>query len=156
MKTIAACDIDLLRIHAWSNHLGRICYNADSWPLVQLAQHETILIEIATAQDTGTRKEAYNRRRWAIGNSFQLGRFAVLAESMIINGSERLIDRVLVSPSTKWTMNHPEPVREAAAGCAGEDNHDIRACRCMIFYYQKNPDKWTPLRTWMSSPKEQI
>lgn len=156
MTSIVACDVDLLRIHAWSNTQGRICYNADQWPLVQLMEHETILIEIATAQDTSrSRKESYNRRRWAIGNAFQIGRYAVLASQAVFTGATSLLDRTLVSPSTLWTLNHPEPIREAAAGCSGQDNHDIRACRCMITYYGTNPEKWIPLRQWMSSPEEQ-
>lgn len=147
--SIVACDIDLLRIHAWSDTTGRVCYNAANWPLAALAQHETILVEIASAQNTSKKaSEAYNRRRWAIGNSFQLGRYSAIAE--------HLLDRTLVSPSTKWTLGHPEPLREQIAMCAKQDNHDIRACRCMIAYFRTNPEKWTPIRQWMGSAEEQI
>jgi hypothetical protein len=50
---------------------------------------------------------------------------------------------MLVAPSSKWTKGLPEKVRQATAGCTAR-NHDLRECECMIYFYQKHPELWTP------------
>lgn len=142
--SIVACDVDLNRIHAFSATEGRVCYNSPTWPLEVLQRHDVVLVEVASPVQTGGSgakgaAQAYNRRKWAIGNSFEVGRLAALAEPL------GFLSRILVSPANLWTGSHPESVREAIAGCAGQDNHDIRACRCMIHFYNLTPKHWVPL-----------
>lgn len=140
-----AFDVDLHRVHGYSERDGRVCYNAPDWPWDVLHTHDTILVEIASPVDTSKVKaQAYNRRKWAISNSLQIGRLQLYLQQ------QGLYDRLLVSPSTDWTLGHPEKLREAAAGVIGQDNHDIRACRCMLFYHSTNPDKWRPLDEYLA------
>lgn len=148
MSTIAL-DVDLHRVHGFSTTLGRVCYNAPEWPFdLILPKHKTVLIEIASPVCTSSDgAEDYNRRKWAIGNALMIGRFFFYLER---EHPDRMND-VLVSPANLWTLGHKEPIREAIAGCAGQDNHDIRACRCMLFYHNTNPAKWQPLAAYYAS-----
>lgn len=147
--TAIAFDVDLLRIHAYSSRDGRVCYNASEWPWEALHTHDTILVEVASPVDTsrGTSKakkaQAYNRRKWAIGNSVQVGRFM-----RYLDGHPALLPKVLASPANVWTGGYAEVERETMAGCYGEDNHDIRACRCMLFFYQNRKQDWVPINEW--------
>ena len=142
----AAFDVDLDRVHGFSESQGRLCYNAQEWPFDKILEHDLILVEIASPVTTARKAaEQYNRRKWAIGNALMIGRMMCWAEV------EGIIDRILVSPSNKWTLGHPEEVREVAAGCFKQDNHDIRACRCMLFYHEQNPDRWVPIRDYYKS-----
>lgn len=145
MQTIAF-DVDLHRVHAYSDTLGRICYNATEWPWEQILAHTLVLVEIAspvsTAKDPA---EEYNRRKWAIGNSMMIGRLMYAAE---LGG---YMNKILVSPANKWTLGHRESMRNVIVGCEGEDNHDIRACRAMLHYHRTNPDLWVPLRSYYDS-----
>jgi hypothetical protein len=144
----AAFDVDLNRIHGYSTRDGRLCYNADDWPWPALHEHDLILVESASAVVTGAgttkqkKAQEYNRRRWAISNSVQIGRLLLYLEQ------HDLTDRVLVSPADRWTLKYKEELREAMAGCSGQDNHDIRACRCMLYFHSTNPDKWVPIRDY--------
>jgi hypothetical protein len=143
---VLACDVDLRRVHAFSDQLGRVCYRSADWPWDAIRTHDTILIEVADATDTSKNSaQQYNRRRWMVGNSFELGKFY---QWMV---STSLQSRVLVSPATKWTCGHKQTVRELVSGCQGEDNHDIRACRCMIFYFARNPHHWTDIREYYAT-----
>ena len=142
----AAFDVDLHRVHGFSEAGGRICYNAPEWPWEALHAHDLVLVEIASPVDTSKEEaEAYNRRKWAIGNALMIGRLMLLLEQL------RIEDKVIVSPSNKWTLGHPQKIREIASGCAGEDNHDIRACRSMLFYHGTNPEQWVPIRKYYES-----
>lgn len=146
MRQICAFDVDLLRVHGYSAQTGRICYNASEWPWAELYDHAKILIEIASPVDTSkSSAEAYNRRKWAIGNSLMIGRLMYRAET------EGWVDRVLVSPADKWTMKYTETERDMISGCMGQDNHDIRACRAMLFFHSTNPEHWRPLREYYAS-----
>ena len=139
-----AFDVDLHRIHGYSERDGRVCYNATEWPWEVMHTHDTILVEIASPVDTSKVKaQSYNRRKWAISNALQIGRLQLYLQQ------QNLYDRLLVSPSNEWTLKHPESYREIIAGCAGSDNHDIGACRCMLFYHTTNPDKWKPLDNYL-------
>lgn len=140
MPKLAAFDVDLHRVHGFSNEGGRICYNAPDWPFEQIATFDRILVEVASPVATGdSSAEAYNRRKWAIGNSIMVGRLLQWASTNYD------LSKIYVSSADRWTLKHAEKVREAAAGCLGQDNHDIRACRCMLFYYSTNPVEWKPL-----------
>ena len=135
-----ALDVDLNRVHAFSSTEGRVCYNAPDWPWDALWRHDKILVEVASPVDTSkSDAEAYNRRKWAIGNSFLVGQ---LLHAAALKGQT---EKILVSPSNEWTMKHPEKQRDIVAGCDGQDNHDIRACRAMLVYHGYNPQKWVPI-----------
>lgn len=147
----AAFDVDLNRIHGYSERDGRICYNAEEWPWDAVEGHDMILVEIASPVNTSSgsiakkKAQEYNRRKWAISNSLQIGRLMLWMEQ------QDILDRLLVSPANLWTLGHEEAIREAVAGCVGEDNHDIRACRCMLAYHLTNPTKWRPIRAYLAS-----
>lgn len=146
-----AFDVDLHRVHGYSEVTGRVCYNSPEWPWDDLlpgnpSGHDVILIEIASPVDTSRKaSEAYNRRKWAIGNSLMIGRLLFVAQQGAFE------DRILVSPSTKWTEQYDEKTREIMAGCANQDNHDIRACRCMLFFHSLSPSKWVPILQYYKS-----
>src|SRR5271157_3004375 len=145
MATVAF-DVDLNRIHGYSDRDGRLCYNAHEWPFGAMMTHDLILVEVASPVCTAkVKSEAYNRRKWAIGNSMQVGRLMFAAAQW------NFLVRILVSPADRWTLGHPEKVRDVITGCAGEDNHDIRACRAMLKYHFTNPDRWVPLSTYYDS-----
>lgn len=108
-------------------------------------EHDVILVEIASPTDTsrGSRRDkkaqAYNRRRWSLSNMFHIGRLAEIRKLF------PAFPAILVSPATVWTKHQNEIQRETIAGCRDQDNHDIRACRCMLFYYFGDPSLWVPL-----------
>jgi len=150
VKTLAI-DIDVGRIHAWSSTDGRVCYEEPRPPFDAIFAHELVLVEIANHVLHEDKKrpmkkgEKANRHRWAVFN------MATCGEIFGRLSARGLGDRMLVSPSSAWTLTHPEPLREEIAGCRGQDNHDIRACRCMIFYHSTNPKKWVPYLTYVRS-----
>jgi hypothetical protein len=158
-QSIMAIDVDLCRVHAYSNQRGRICYNAPEWPWEAITAHDVVLVEVASPVDTsratkddegnevqGADAQAYNRRKWMIGNAYMLGRLAMWMEYR-----KATCPQILVSSADQWTLKHKGPVREVIAGCSGQDNHDIRACRCMLFFQHTNPDKWKPLDQFLQA-----
>jgi hypothetical protein len=138
-------DIDLHRIHAWSNVDGRVCSSSGDVPWSALLTHDKILIEVAspTFYNRNTAIIA-NKTKWVIFNSIMIGRISMYLMA------KQISDRLLVSPSSLWTLGYPEEVRHAAAGVSG-DNHDIRECRCMQFFYGTNPEKWMTLEAFVQS-----
>lgn len=141
-----AFDVDLLRVHGYSETDGRVCYNASEWPWDSIAEHETLLVEIASPVDTSrVEAEAYNRRKWAIGNSLMIGRLMLYAEQ------NRRLGDILVSPANVWTEQYDEKTREQMSFCYGEDNHDIRACRCMLHFHEMSPSRWRPILDYYQS-----
>jgi hypothetical protein len=143
---VVAFDVDLHRVHGYSDAGVRICYNVSEWPWQAIFDNELVLVEIASPVNTAkSDAEAYNRRKWAIGNALMIGRLMCVAEQ------RSMMDKILVSPANKWTLGHPEEIRDVVSGCAGEDNHDIRACRAMLHYHRTNPDKWVPIRAYYDS-----
>lgn len=137
---IAAFDVDLGRLHGYSSVSGRICYNAQDWPWDAIDNHSLLLVEIAHPVNTSrTEAEAYNRRKWAIGNALAIGQLVHYLDA------RGCLSRLLVSPSNWWTLKHPEAMRDVVANCTGEDNHDIRACRAMLVYHKTNPEMWMPI-----------
>jgi hypothetical protein len=144
--TVVAFDVDLHRVHGYSDAGERICYNAPEWPWAVVLAADKVLVEIASPVDTSkSDAESYNRRKWAIGNSLMIGRLMCVAEQ------QGMMAKILVSPANKWTLGHPEKVRDTIANCVKEDNHDIRACRAMLHYHRTNPDKWVPIRSYYDS-----
>jgi hypothetical protein len=146
MPDIVAIDVDINRFHAYSSRSGRLFYNEPSPNWDEVATHQVILIEVASGVSTAASSaEEYNRRKWAVANSFQIG-WATrgLAE-------RGLLDRILVSPANLWTLGYAEETRDQMASVAGTMNHDLRACAAMILFYQTNPGKWKPLLDYFQS-----
>ena len=143
---VISIDVDLHRVHAWSSRDGRVCFNAPDFPFEALGSHDVILLEIASPlfyHDNP--KTIYQTAKWTIYNSFMFGRLVwVLQEHLIIN-------RLLVSPSNHWTLGHQEDIRNEMAGCTGEDNHDIRACRAMQWFYKNAPGRWVPYEEFIQN-----
>lgn len=142
---VLSFDLDLNRIHAWSSKSGRVCFDAVEIPYQAILDHDRILIEVYSAVIYGKSPgELQNRFKGAIFNSMVAGR---IYQFCLAHGRS---DRVLVSPSSRWTLGHVEPVRHQIAGVSG-DNHDIRECRAMQFYHKTNPDKWEPFEAYYAS-----
>lgn len=142
MPDTLAIDVDLGRIHAFSTRDGRVCYEASDFPWDAIRSHDLVLVEVAGTVDTSSEPaQAYNRRRWTVGNLLMCGRLWAFVEH---NPSVS----VLVSPAEKWTMGYKEKQRNVIAGTAGQDNHDIRSCREMIFFHRTNPENWVPFSTY--------
>lgn len=161
-QSIMAIDVDLCRVHAYSTVSGRVCYNSPEWPWDAMTAHDVVLVEVASPVDTsratkddegnavqGADAQAYNRRKWMIGNSFMLGRLAFWMEYR-----QATCPTILVSSADQWTLKHKPEMREMISGCAGQDNHDIRACRSMLYYHHTNPEKWKPLSEFLTSLKK--
>jgi hypothetical protein len=79
--SIVAFDVDLHRIHGYSEEDGVICTHAPEWPWDVIWDYDTILVEIASPVCTSKNPaEDYNRRKWAIGNALEIGRLYVMAQ----------------------------------------------------------------------------
>ncbi len=132
-----AFDVDLRAIHGYSERDGRVCFKATEWPWEVILAHDTILVEVASPVNTArTKSQRHNRNRWNVHNCLQVGRLWYFLQQC------NRADDLLVSPAEKWTLGHREEEREIMAGCYKQDNHDIRACRCMLFFHDTNPNKW--------------
>jgi len=145
MKTIISLDIDLHRIHAWSNVTGVVCANNSDIPWKAMKEHNLILVEVASPTFYTHRTDIIaNRTKWAIFNAMMVGIIHEHLSWCIMP------PKLLVSPSSLWTLGYPEEMRHAAAGVSG-DNHDIRECRCMQFFYGTNPEKWMTFEAFVQS-----
>lgn len=147
MTEIIAFDIDLNRIHAWSTKFGKVCYNAKAVPThMLLPHHDLILIEVASNVFYDRRQEVvFNTAKWAIYNAMTAGRIY----EYIQQHNPRT--PVLVAPSSLWTLGYEEAVRHAMACVTGEDNHDLRETRAMIFFYKHSPSKWVPFESYFQN-----
>jgi hypothetical protein len=145
--SILSFDIDLNRIHAWSSESGRVCYNASGSevPFQQMALHDITLIEVASnVFYDRTPSIVHRRAAWAIFNTY----FATVLWTW--HRSVAPEKKILVAPSSAWTLGYSEEFRHSIAEVTG-DNHDIREVRCMQFFYRRNPDKWVPFETYFNS-----
>ncbi len=144
MPSILSFDIDLNRVHAYSNDYGVICENSPDIPYGSLQCHQTVLIEVASANFYGSKPgEIYNRVKWVIFNSMMAGR--------IYQHCMQMTDCpiVLVAPSSSWTCGYPEALRHSLAGVTG--SHDIKECKAMQFFYGTNPGKWQAFEAYFAS-----
>jgi len=141
--SVISLDVDLLRIHAFASDTGRVCYNSASVPWNELLNHKLVLMEVASPVFyCKTRGEIVNRFKWAIFNSMIAGQIAEFTISHNLP--------FLVSPSSKWTLGHPEAIRHEIAGVKSKE-HDLRECECMQYYYQTNPEQWEPFEEYKKS-----
>lgn len=141
---ILSFDIDLNRVHAWSSESGRVCYNApiNELPVGELAKHDITLIEVGSNIFYDKRPQVVHRNSaWLIFNSY------VATVLWTWHRSTAPGKTLLVSPSSDWTLGHPEEFRHEIAQVAG-DNHDIREARCMQFFYRRNPAKWVSFEAY--------
>lgn len=144
---ILSFDIDLNRIHAWSNEFGRIAYKAPSLTdeiLGAIGHHDVVLIEVASNIFYDKRPSVVHRTcAWMLFNTYTA---TEIMHARVLYGKTQ----PLVAPSSMWSMGYPEDVRHAMADVTG-DNHDIREARCMQFFYLKCPTKWVPFQTYFTS-----
>lgn len=154
MKSILSIDIDLNRHHMWSNVHGRVAYNATEVNNNALAIHDVILIEVASDVfyiPPGVKKEQeksimVRKTAWMIYNTYLASQ--IYHTWMAV----RKPDSVLyVAPSSDWTCKYPEETRQAMAGVTGQDNHDIRECRTMQYFYLMHPKPWVPFNQHFNS-----
>jgi len=147
--SVIAFDVDYKRIHAWSTKIGRVCYNAPDWrPYADtIASHDAILMEVFSPtfyqESTGSRSKdkaiITNKMKMALFNARICGE---LYSYFIQRYGHAFADRMLVAPSSGWTLGYPEDLRHEMAGVTGQDNHDLRECRAMLFFHSRNPKKW--------------
>ena len=132
-KHIIACDIDLRRCHAWSNQLGRLCYNDTAHNLsaqLEAAKSDVILVEVASPIIYKMSSAVlHNKLRWLIYNSWCFGYLWPL------------YSKVRVAPSSVWKHGHEEKALHAMLGIDG-DNHDIRECRAMVKMFEMHERDW--------------
>lgn len=142
MQSVLALDIDLRRIHAWSSVQGKICYNSPELPDtrgydVVLAECWSPFFYVKPGKPL-SKGELTNRFKAAIYNSMRIGELAAKCPNL------------LVAPSSTWTQKYPEETRHIMAGCAGKNNHDLRECQAMIFFYTKQPSLWVPYAEYLA------
>ena len=152
MKTrIISFDIDVCGIAAYSNVAKVIASgNSGILPVAALWEHDLVLMEVASPiiYGTKTKGELYNRIKWAIYNSMVAGQIYSLIQQRQLTMGVR--PDLLVAPSSAWTLGYKEEIRHRIAGITG-DNHDIRECRCMQYFYGTNPEKWTTFEKYFGS-----
>jgi hypothetical protein len=155
--SILSIDIDLNRYHAWSSKSGRVAYNAvpfeddaENTKIAEaLGQHDVVLVEVASNTHYIKKMAIVHRvSAWMIFNTYLAAQFYDLWDAGVTADTPR---KFLVSPSDKWTKGYREEVRQAMAGVAGEDNHDIREARTMQFFYLMHPTAWVPFHTYYNS-----
>jgi len=145
--SILSFDIDLNRVHAWSSLTGRVCYNEtiDKMPVQQMALHDITLIEVGSNVFYDKKPHVVHRTAaWLIFNTYATTVLWTWHRSIAAG------KKLLVSPSSSWTLGHEELIRHAMADVTG-DNHDIREARCMQFFFRHNPEKWMPFETYFNS-----
>ena len=145
---ILSFDIDLNGIAAWSNVVGTVASGAsDVLPCTAILEHDLVLIEVASPMFYAGVKDKgrlTNTFKWAIYNSMVAGKIY-----MFVNHNGYALPTILVAPSNLWTLGYNEEMRHAIASVSG-DNHDIRECRCMQFFYQSNSEKWTTFEKYFA------
>lgn len=147
--SIIAFDVDYKRIHAWSDKIGRVCFDAPEWrPFADtIVCHDTILMEVfspifydkSTGNPSKDKAIRTNKMKMALFNARICGE---MYSWLIDRYGYAKAQTMLVAPSSLWSLGHEEDIRHEIAGVTGQDNHDIRECRAMIFFYQRNPRQW--------------
>lgn len=141
--SVIAVDCDLRRIHAWCSERGRVCYKApDIQRILDYTRAtDTVIYEIAAPipfRDGNHRKFL----SWMAYNNAIAGALHELccAKSFLVAGS------------TVWTLGYPEKDRHLLAGLdTKKDNHDLRECQAMIYFYSTNPGTWLPYPKYLES-----
>lgn len=140
-----AVDCDLRKAYAVHSdgHAARF-EHVDPIQLAGLAAAEargcdTILLEVASALDyTDNKAIAHNKRRWTIYNIA----FAVALD--------RLVDHLLVAPSSAWTRGIDRKTRHLMAHCV-QPQKDLREAEAMLWFHSHHPVVWKPLPHFLST-----
>lgn len=148
-SSVLSFDIDLNSVHCWSNISKIVSYKypgLSNEAKTSIRNHAIILIEVASGISYGSGKkgEEVSRRKWAVYNSMMAGRIYEYASTYSPTSVVR------VAPSHVWTCGYDEKTRQMLAGVSG-DNHDIRECRAMQFFYYTNPNKWVEFEAYYAS-----
>lgn len=156
--SVVALDVDFHKIYAWSSTRGRLMNDEPDWrPFADhLAAHDTILMEVASPtfyDKKGVSKSEekaviINKVKWALFNSRICGEiYSWLIQRYGYARSEQF----LVAPSSAWTLSFPPDIRQEMAGATGQDNHDLRECRAMLFFHKRNPKTWVTVPEYWES-----
>lgn len=155
-----AIDIDLGRVTVVHSESGVIAHGADpdtiNWASCPGA--DLILSEIAGP--ILHHEESHSYRRWMLYN-------AIVAAQL----ERHFVGPVLVATSTAWTKGYSEVERDAITGilplryknvtrtkggnatvtrvAIWEEPHDVRECRCMLYFHQRDPSPWKPLTQYL-------
>ncbi len=162
--SVLAIDIDLGRCTAVDSEHGLVCHLANPIDMGTGLAHaaaraETVLIEIAGP--IMHHEESHSHRRWMLYN-------VAVASMLSIAWAGK---DVLVATSTAWTKGYSEIERDAIAGItptkyktvtrkkAGKsvvtrepiwaECHDVRECRCMIYFHARDPKPWMSLTQYL-------
>lgn len=112
---------------------------------IRLQRPTAVLFEIAGAVDYTKEKGpgvAYNKRRWTI---FNVGTATWL--DAIYSRAEIPF---FVATSSTWTRGFDLKTRHEMAGCK-QKKKDLRECEAMLWFYEKNPEAWVPLQTFLDN-----
>lgn len=158
-RTIIGVDIDLHRMHAAEHVLagdGVIMLNDDR-PIRLAArirqdtgdEKPLVLVECASPHQYGGR--LYQKKlAWMIYNSAVLAEIAAMC--VIMDGAFEL----RCSPSSTWTKGYPEAARHRMSGADQffadrnkDDQHNLRECLAMIWFYKQTPDNWTTVHEFL-------
>jgi hypothetical protein len=124
-----------------------VAHNADPSELLALLQRrasrdrDIVLFEVGSPVLYGkTKREQYHKIRWTIYTTAIASwyRHALFGWQF------------LVSPSSEWTLGHPDKARWAMAGATGRNEH-IRDCEAMIAFYRRHPEKWASLDAYLKN-----
>lgn len=153
-----AFDVDYKRIHAWSTKIGRVCYNAPDWAEFAdtIFMHDIILMEVFSPNFYQEMSGSKSKERAIITNKMKMALFNAricgeLFSWLRFKHGELTTGKFLVAPSSAWTLGFPEDVRHDMAGVTGQDNHDLRECRAMLFFHSRNPGQWQPVQQYYST-----
>ena len=131
-----ALDVDFGKIH-WADTEGRTGVLGPSWDPPH--SMDLILAEIASPVDyTGERAKYVGYRKWVIWNIWAITCLSCRFTSV----------PVLVAPSSVWTKGYGPETRWQIAGAKGRSKH-CRDAQAMLFFYNLEPHRWVPLRTFM-------
>jgi hypothetical protein len=153
--SVCAVDIDIREFTvAWQSVAIQTADIAKAAAVA--AACDIVLIEVASpvCYHGDSKAAAASTARWQIWNSLAAGSLETCIAAL------RPSTRVLVSPSSKWTMGYDEKTRHAMAGIhpvktnsRGVElykyNHDIRECMAMIWSYSVKPSLWVPLAQYL-------
>lgn len=148
---VIAVDCDLHRIFAWDSELGEVCSGERTldvlciWLLAQPFDIQ-VIFEIASPV-SGVRESGnstiYQLTKWII---FNAATAAKLDGFLAGRGRPHL----LVAPSNVWTKGYDLAKRHLLAGAKG-DNKDLRECRSMLWFYDKDPGAWKSTSDYFAS-----
>ena len=156
--TTTAIDIDLNNFtvvdRAGAIWAHKAPWSERSYVLPRISQYGLVLIEIAGP--VMHHAESHSHRRWMIFNVAAAVQLAHMVG----------LDRARFSTSTTWTKGYKEEDRHALAGIMPlkytltkkgkrtpiyADAHDIRECKCMLYFHAHAPNAWVTLDEFLTA-----